>query len=107
MGKTVTYGIQYKQADNLTEGYRFHVSKYNSYLAGNNRIKAAETALELIEWLEADSNELAEEDEHRFTTVMRKSIDLSRKAVRILEAINYKSLLPRYAIDIATAEFFV
>ncbi|KAK4509752.1 phosphate transporter (Pho88) [Mucor velutinosus] len=95
MGKTVTYGIQYKQADNLTEGYKFHVSKYNSYLAGNNRIKAAETALELIEWLEADSNKLAEEDEYKFTAVMRKSIDLSRKAVRILEDINYKSLLPR------------
>ncbi|OAD01886.1 hypothetical protein MUCCIDRAFT_163837 [Mucor lusitanicus CBS 277.49] len=95
MGKTVTYGIQYKQADSLTEGYKYHISKYNSFLAGNNRIKAAETALELIEWLEADSNELAEEDEHKFTTVMRKSIDLSRKAVRILESINYKSLLPR------------
>ncbi|KAL9554111.1 hypothetical protein MBANPS3_002977 [Mucor bainieri] len=95
MGKTVTYGIQYKQADNLTEGYKFHVSKYNSFLSGNNRIKAAETALELIEWLEADSSELAEEDEHKFMNTMRKSIDLSRKAVRILEAINYKSLLPR------------
>lgn len=106
MGKTVTYGIQYKQADSLTEGYKYHISKYNSFLAGNNRIKAAETALELIEWLEADSNELAEEDEHKFTTVMRKSIDLSRKAVRILESINYKSLLPRYSIRIAITKVF-
>ncbi|KAI8640420.1 hypothetical protein BD408DRAFT_419868 [Parasitella parasitica] len=95
MGKTVTYGIQYAHADNLTEGYKFHVSKYNSYLASSNRIKAAETAFELIEWLEADSSELIEEDEQRYETIMRKAINLSRKAVRILEDINYKSLLPR------------
>lgn len=95
MGKTVTYGIQYTHTDNLTQGYKFHVSKYNNFLARNNKIKAAETAVELIEWLEADSNELAEEGEHKFTAIMKKSIDLGKKAIRILENINYKSLLPR------------
>lgn len=95
MGKTVTYGIQYTHADNLTKGYKYHLSQYNSYLASNNRIKAAEIAFELIEWLEADSAELEEEGERKFMTIMRKGIDLGRKAVRILEGINYKSLLPR------------
>jgi hypothetical protein len=95
MGKKVVYGIQYTRALSIPEEFKGHVLKYKELLAQGKSTQAAQTIVEVTEWLLDESDELDDPDDQDVKDHLPKAIKYSQKAIKILEDRDEKELLPR------------
>jgi protein subunit release factor A len=96
MGKQVTYGIGYTQADPIQEGYKYYINKYKEYLASHKTIKAAKIAIELTAWLAEESDEVDDPEDPTFQQYLQVAIKHCKRAIVTLERTIDEHLLPKY-----------
>lgn len=96
MGKKVVYGIRFTRTLSISEEFKEHVLKYKDILAQGKAIQAAETIVEVTEWLLDESDEMNDPEDDDIMKLLPETIKYSRRAIKLLEDREAKELLPRY-----------
>lgn len=95
MGKKVVYGIRFTRTLSISEEFKEHVLKYKDILAQGKAIQAAETIVEVTEWLLDESDEMDDPEDEGIMKLLPETIKYSRRAIKLLEDREAKELLPR------------
>lgn len=95
MGKKVTYSIEYKRFTQVPETVEQHFEKFNSLNKKGRKVEAAETAINVTEWLLDLIDESDESEEPEILQHFPKAIQYSTDAAKLLQESEDTELLPR------------
>lgn len=98
MGKKVTYSIEYKRFTQVPETVEQHFEKFNSLNKKGRKVEAAETAINVTEWLLDLIDESDESEEPEILQHFPKAIQYSTDAAKLLQESEDTELLPRYSL---------
>lgn len=95
MGKKVTYGIEYAKKPNIAKIVKEHIAKYQTLLSENRSTKAAETVINITEWVLDVSDEVDDPKDEEILQYLAYVIKHSKNAVKLLEPEEHFGLLSR------------
>lgn len=95
MGKKVTYGIEYAKKPNIAKVVKEHIKKYRTLLSESHSTKAAETVINITEWVLDVSDEVDDPGDEEVQQYLAYVIKHSINAVKLLEPEEHFSLLSR------------
>lgn len=96
MGKKVTYGIEYKRFTQVPETVEQHFKSFESLSKKGRKVEAAETAINITEWLLDLIDESDDPEEPEIVKHFPKAIQYSIDAAKLLQESGDTELLPRY-----------
>lgn len=95
MGKKVTYGIEYSKKPNIAKVVKQHITQYQTLLSEKRSIKAAETIVNITEWVLDVSDEVDDPEDEEILHYLQYVIKYSIRAVKLLEPDEHAELLSR------------